>query len=137
RVAAQIVKGKIALGGDPIEEKRKERESRLTFGEHFRDYMENHSRVNKKSWQYDEREIQRFLSHWFNRRLVDIRKNEVRLLHEKIRKENGLYQANRILERVRALYNKALEWGWEGVNPAIGIKKFKEKSRDRFILPSE
>lgn len=42
-----------------------------------------------------------------------------------------------MLERIRAIYNKAIEWGWEGRNPALGIKKFREKSRDRFLLPEE
>ena len=58
-------------------------------------------------------------------------------MHEKISEENGLYQANRILERIRAIFNKAIEWGWKGVNPALGIKKYPEKARDRFIQPSE
>jgi integrase len=30
-----------------------------------------------------------------------------------------------------------IEWGWEGTNPAIGVKKFKEQKRDRFILHDE
>ncbi|MBP7075352.1 MAG: site-specific integrase, partial [Rhabdochlamydiaceae bacterium] len=61
----------------------------------------------------------------------------IQSLHEKIGKENGLYQANRLLARIHIIYNKAIEWGWEGVNPAQGIKKFKEKSRDRFLHPDE
>ena len=61
----------------------------------------------------------------------------MQLLHEKIHRENGLYQANRMLERIRGMYNKAIEWGWEGINPATGIKKYREKSRDRFVQPHE
>jgi integrase len=61
----------------------------------------------------------------------------VQRLHERICEENGLYQANRLLERIRAIYNKAIEWGWQGGNPAAGIKKFKEKARDRFLQPHE
>ena len=26
------------------------------------------------------------------------------------RRESGIYQANRILERIRAIYNKGIEW---------------------------
>ena len=48
-----------------------------------------------------------------------------------------MYQANRLLARIHIIYNKAIEWGWEGVNPAQGVKKFKEKSRDRFLHPDE
>ena len=28
--------------------------------------------------------------------------------------------------------NKVIEWSWNGINPSLGIKKFKEQSRDRF-----
>ncbi len=31
----------------------------------------------------------------------------------------------------------AIEWGWEGINPAIGIKHFKAISRERFVQPEE
>lgn len=137
RRKARVIKGQVAEGLDPRAEKRKSLSSKLTLGKHYKDYMDLYSKVHKKSWQYDEREIPKFLSHWFNRRLNDISKYEVQKLHQKIFDENGLYQANRVIERLKALYNKAIEWGWEGVNPASKIKRYKEKSRDRFILPEE
>ena len=71
------------------------------------------------------------------KKISTITNQEVRNLHEKVRSENGLYQANRILERIRAIYNKAIEWGYKNENPTNGIKKFKEQSRDRFIQPDE
>jgi integrase len=131
------LKGLVASGVDPNEQKRKIKINNKTFEELYVEYMERYSKKHKRSWKYDEREVNKFLSHWFKRKLSDIKKTEVQLLIEKIHDTNGLYQANRILERVRAMYNKAIEWGWEGINPAIGIKKYKEKSRDRFILPNE
>lgn len=109
----------------------------MTLGELFDLYMKRYSKKSKRSWQYDEREIPKFLSHWFNRKISSIEKHEIQSLHEKIRDENGLYQANRLLERLRSMYNKAIEWGWKGKNPAEKIKKFKEKSRDRFLQPQE
>ncbi len=136
RKLAKIKIGQIAEGSNPQEELRLIR-NEMTLGDLFEQYMTRYSKLHKKSWKYDEREIPRFLSKWFKRRLSDIKKTEVQYLHELTYIENGLYQANRILERVRALYNKAIEWGWEGTNPALGIKKYKEKSRDRFIQPAE
>lgn len=133
---AAIKIGEIADGKNPQEETRKIR-NELTFKELFDQYMNRYSKVHKKSWIYDKREVERFLTHWFKRRISDIAKFEVQKLHEKVHAENGLYQANRILERIRGIFNKAIEWGWEGTNPAVGIKKFKEVSRDRFVLPSE
>jgi integrase len=129
-------RGQIANGANPQQARRSLREE-LTFREFFHEYMERYSKPNKKSWKFDEREVNKFLSHWFNRKLSTITKQDVQKLHEKLFEENGLYQANRVLERVRAMYNKAIEWGWQGVNPSLGIKKYKEKSRDRFITGVE
>jgi integrase len=73
------------------------------------------------------------LSNWFQKKISSITKQEIRLIHEGIRQENGLCQANRMLARIHIIYNKSIECGWEGINPASGIKKFREKSRDRFL----
>ncbi|MCD9149284.1 tyrosine-type recombinase/integrase [Pseudophaeobacter flagellatus] len=99
--------------------------------------MDKYSKVHKKSWKYDEREVNKYLSHWFRRKISSIDRAEVERLHAKIGKENGIYQANRLLERIRSIFNKGIEWGWKGVNPATGIKKFREQSRDRFLQPDE
>lgn len=126
----------LANGRNPNEEKKANRvEQKL--GDLFIEFMERYSKKEKKSWVYDQREIPKFYGDWFKRRLSDIKKTEIQRRHEKIRNENGLYQANRCLERIRAMYNKAIEWGWKGDNPTSGIKKFKEIKRDRFLQPNE
>lgn len=130
------VRVRVAQGQNPNEDKRKIR-AEITFGEMFVQFMERYSKPFKRSWKYDEREVNRFLSHWFKRKASQISKQEIHKLHEQICTENGLYQANRILERISSIYNKLIEWGWEGLNPTKGIKKFKENSRDRFINPDE
>jgi integrase len=136
RKQALAVKADVAKGIDPNEEKKKLRKE-ITFGEMFQEFMERYSKKFKKSWKYDEREVKRFLTHFFHRKASQISKIEILELHERIGHENGLYQANRLLERIRAIYNKAIEWGWKGTNPALGIKKFKEKSRQRFLRKDE
>ncbi|MCU9850561.1 tyrosine-type recombinase/integrase [Defluviimonas sp. WL0024] len=136
RKLAASAKGKIAGGKNPQKERRAIR-GEMTFGALFTEYLEKYSKVHKRSWAYDEREVPKFLSHWFKRRISTIEKAEVERLHAKIGKENGLYQANRLLERIRSIFNRAIDWGWDGTNPAIGIKKYREKSRDRFLQPDE
>lgn len=137
RKKAAELKGLVAIGKNPHEEKQRLKRHNQTLGELFDEYMTRYSKKHKKSWRYDDREIKRFLSHWFTRRLSSITRSDVQLLLEKTHDKNGLYQANRLLERLRAMYNKAIEWGWDGQNPATGIKKYKEISRDRFIQPAE
>lgn len=136
RTQALAIKAQVAQGKDPIEDKRRMRED-IPFAEMFQEFMERYSKKHKRSWQYDEREVNKFLSHWFKRKARTITKQEIQLLHERIRDKNGLYQANRILERISAIFNRAIEWGWQGENPARGIRKFREKSRDRFLQPDE
>jgi integrase len=136
RTQALAIKAQVAQGKDPIEDKRRMRAD-ITFFEMFQEFMERYSKKQKRSWQYDEREVNKFLSHWFKRKSSTITKQEIQLLHERIRDENGLYQANRILERISSIFNRAIEWGWQGENPAQGIRKFREKSRDRFLQPDE
>jgi integrase len=58
-------------------------------------------------------------------------------MHDRIGQEHGKIEANQVLAYVRAIYNKMINWGWEGKNPATGIQKFKEQKRDRFILHDE
>ena len=136
RQQARIKIGQIAAGRNPQEEARRIR-SEITFGEVFEEYMTRHSRPFKKSWRYDQEEVPRHLTPWYKRRISSIKRTDVQRVHEKLRVEIGLYQANSILKRARSIFNKAIEWGWEGTNPTMGIKFYKERSRDRFVQPHE
>ncbi|WP_276366200.1 site-specific integrase [Chryseolinea sp. H1M3-3] len=109
----------------------------MTFGQLFDKYLTLYSKPHKKSWEKDEKEINRYVSHWKNRKLSSITNDEVTRLHKKIGSDNGKYQANRLLERIRSIHNKGIRWGNCLTNPAIGIDRFPEKSRDRFIQPDE
>jgi len=129
-------KGEIAVGKNPQAEKRAVRDE-MTFEELFELYMERFSRKYKRSWKYDEREVSKHLSHFYKRKISTIRNEEIHKLHTELGEKSGIYQANRILERIRAIYNKGIEWGWSGRNPALGVKKYREKSRDRFLLTEE
>jgi len=129
-------KGDIAKGKNPQEERRAIR-AEMTFKELFDKYMSDYSKLHKKSWEHDQREVKKHLPHLYSRKISTITKMELQRYHKKMGELNGIYAANRTLERVRAILNKAIEWGWTGTNPASGIKKFKEKSRDRFLSADE
>ena len=66
RVITEMINGK-----NRNEEKKKIR-AEITFGEIFEMFMEKYSKIYKKSWKYDEREVNRFLKHWFKRKVSDI-----------------------------------------------------------------
>ncbi|MGD9153116.1 MAG: tyrosine-type recombinase/integrase [Gammaproteobacteria bacterium] len=136
RKQVDVLNAKIAAGVNPNEEKRAIRNEQILAGL-FQQYMERHAKPHKKSWKEDESQFKRYLKPWAAKKISFITKTQIQKLHLKIRDEKGIYAANRLLALLSTVFNKAIEWGWKYPNPTNGIKKFKEKSRDRFIQGEE
>ena len=136
RTQARIKLGQIANNHNPNDDVRAYKEE-MTFGELFDLYLSGHAKPHKRSWQTDEANYNRYLTPWKGLKLSAITRPEVAKLHTKIGKENGHYAANRVLALVSSIFNKAPNWGWTGGNPAKGVVRFKEESRDRFLQPNE
>jgi integrase len=136
RKAAAMANGEIAKGIDPRQAKRQAR-AEMTFGELFAIHLEDAKRHNK-SWKEDEKQFNLYLSRdWKNRRLGEITRADVQRMHLRIG-ERGKYSANRTLALVGHMFRRtAADHGWTGGNPAAGVQKFKEKSRERFLHPDE
>lgn len=127
----------IARGENPNDKRRAAR-AELTFGELFHEYMERHAKAHKRSWKEDQGQYDRHLSSWAKRKLSHISRADVQKLHHSIGTSKGHYAANRLLALLSGVFNKATDFGlWDKANPAVGIKKFKEVSRDRFIQADE
>ncbi len=137
RELAQSVNVQVAQGLSPTA-LRQEARNELTLGELFEIYLERHAKVHKRSWAGDERRFKYHLAQWKRRLLSEIQRNDILAWHAKIGKKRGIYAANHALAVLRILFNKAIEWEFfEGVNPCVGVKKFRETSRDRFLQPDE
>jgi len=123
--------------GESVNSKKRNIRQEMTLGELFDIYLERHAKVHKKSWPNDVSQYRRHLCQWKNRKLSDINKRDVQKLHVSIGDKSGIYQANRVLALLSSIFNRSVDWGWDGINPANGVKKFKEQSRDRFIEADE
>lgn len=129
----------IIQGNDPLEERQRER-----AGDTVKDlciaYIDRHA-VNKKSGaEYKRRIDQHIIPTWGKLKASAIRRADVTALHSKIGKNNGHYEANRVLALVSSMFGKAEIWGIleEGApNPARGVEKFQEVKRDRFLQSDE
>jgi integrase len=129
----------IIQGSDPLEERKRER-----AGETVKDlcaaYIERHA-VNKKSGKEDQRRIiHHIVPAWGKLKAAAIRRADVAALHAKIGRNNGHYEANRVLALVSSMFTKAELWGIleEGApNPARGVEKFPEEKRERFLQKDE
>ncbi|MFN0138373.1 MAG: tyrosine-type recombinase/integrase, partial [Phycisphaerae bacterium] len=129
--------GTVAKGDDPSAAKRAAR-AESTFGVLFDDYMRNDARANKLRTA-DELQAQydRHLTRWANKRLGDIDNETVRKVHRELGADSP-YAANRLLALIRRVFNFAISRrGYSGRNPAGGVEKFAEQSRERYLEPSE
>jgi len=136
RKEASVLKGLIASGKNPQQEKRSIRDE-MTFRQLFDEYMSRYSMLHKETWQQDEHVIKNHFNHFFSKKISAISKNDVQRTHTRIGADSGTYAANNAVARLRAIFNMANKWGWQGKNPAEGIQEFKEVSRDRFMQPEE
>lgn len=132
RKKAEELNGQIAAGANPATAKR-QLQAESTLGELLNVFVENFGKAHKRTWREDVAQFNRHLSHWRNRKLSTITREEVLSLHARIGREHR-YTANRVVEQLCALFNRArLVYGYQGANPAEKIKSFRERKRDRFL----
>lgn len=136
RAKAQEVHSQIAEGINPQEKKQSIREE-ITFGELWELYLERHAIPHLSSTLCQRGIYKLYLSKWADKKISLISTNHIRDLHQQIGRDVGIVRANHVHSLLRAMYNKAIEWGWNKPNPAYGIKRFKEHSRERFLSAQE
>lgn len=137
RGKALEVNASIAKGENPNDKRRSDR-AEATLDYIFSEYMERHAKVYKRTWKEDESQFNRYLIPWAQRKLSSITKTDIQKLHQEIGRDKGHYAANRLLSLLSAVFNKANEFSlWDKPNPALGIKKFPERSRERFLHADE
>jgi integrase len=136
RIEAAKVLAKIAVGENPTVAKRAKRDE-PTIKELFTHWLEHHAKLHKKTWRQDEQQFERYFATLRNRKLSAIAKSDVQAWHAKIGESAGKYAANRALALLRAVFNAADAFAFEGNNPAARVKMYREEKRDRFLQPSE
>ena len=135
RMLASTRIGEIARGEDPAEI-RQTRIHEPTFADLTEWYEQRHL-PRKRSARDDRSMLATHLIEFRARKLSDISRNDIVVLHGEIGK-SAPYRANRVVALLRKMFNLAKDWGlMSGNNPATRIQFFKEVSRDRFLHPDE
>jgi len=118
---------------------KKERSKELTFKELYQKYYAEHALVRTKRPTAIKATIDYHLIPKIgNLRLSDITRQRMKELHLKQGETSGKIEANRVLDMARAVFNFGIrEEYYKGENPCVGIKRFKSKSRDRFLSQGE
>lgn len=114
----------------------------MTFGDLFEDFLQH--RRNRRGEYLTEstkagyrKNFSAHLSKLANKKLSKIKDTDVAALHTRIGK-TAPYQANRVLALISSMFGHAHGRKLHtGANPAVGIRKFAETSRDRFLQTDE
>jgi integrase len=144
RSEAKIKLGLIESGIDPNEQEREkvrkqqEEQREITIKELVKKYIEQHAMVEKKSWAEDKRCLEKeVVPLWGKRKAKDIRKRDVVALLDEL-KERAPVMANNTFEKIRKMFNFAVEKDILETTPCLGVKKpTKTEPKDRVLSMEE
>jgi len=128
----------VVRGDDPAGERARQRRE-LTVGELADRYIAEHLQVhNKPSTVVEfERLVRARIKPAFgSRRLGTLSRSDVKAWHTALR--GSPYAANRALAVLRKMFSLAVkEWELVDENPAIGVRMFRERRRERFATDDD
>jgi integrase len=126
----------VAQGIDPVAEKKTVR-NLSTFNDLVTDYLERHGQKKRpKSLLEDQKLLKNIIIPALQgRKVAHITRRDIENLH--LRHENTPYQANRMLSLLSKMFSLAVSWGWRSDNPVLGIPKYQEEKRDRWLDDEE
>jgi integrase len=137
RAKGYKVLGKLEDGHNPKHARQLLR-GEPTVRDLFNRYMKDHAKQNKKTWDDMQKLFDRSLNTVANRKASAVTRGDVVELKEKIAEDRGRYSANRALQLLRGVYNKAIRWELITCrNPVQGVELYKEEARDRFLNAEE
>ncbi len=138
RTTAAGIINQIAAGTNPAEQRRIKK-AEMAFCDLFSEWVTDCRVKGKKSLSNDERNYRLHLQGIAKKKLSEVERQHIRALHRKVSTGAGIYQGNRVLALVRAVFN----FGINTLdipnlsNPAAGLKMNREESRDRRLHSDE
>lgn len=137
RDAAAMHNALVAAGGSPATAPRVAK-AELTFEGLFELYLERHAKAHKKTWAEDKQRFDQYLRQTIGAvRLSRVDKATVTGIHSEITAQGHPAVANRVLALVSSVFGRGIEWGYLDSNPAKGVRRNRERSRDRFMNGNE
>jgi integrase len=139
RKQAKVILGAAEIGADPVAERRAARAVR-TFGQVAADFLTLHVAAKRKGRTAEEYEAllrAHVLPALGTKRVLDVRRADVAKLHAQL--SATPFQANRALALISAIWNWAARRDEVALadNPARGIERYPERSRERFLTSDE
>ena len=127
----------VARGGDPAKARKDERDA-PSMRELAQDYLERHAIPNKRpaTVRDDRSMLNRFIVPRLGaKKVADIVTRDVEDLILSLKETP--YQANRVRALLSNMFSIAAKWCWRADNPVVGVRKFQEEKRDRWLKDAE
>jgi integrase len=134
--------GKLDKGIDPLLEKdteKAERKQMPFISKLCTEYIERHAKRKKKSWEFDEKLLNKeIIPFWKNRKASDIKDRDIKILLNAIVDRGAPVTANRVRALIHMLFAFAIEELILKDNPCTKVKKpTDEKPKDRKLSEAE
>jgi integrase len=135
-------KEKADKGIDPaleIKEKKAAYNTAPTVENLVKEYIERYAKINKKSWEQDERTLNKeVVLLWGKRKAHEVKQREIVLLLDDIVVRGSPVTANRTKSAISKMFNFAVNRGILDASPAVRIEKpAKETPRERALDENE
>lgn len=101
-------------------------------------YLEQHAKPKKRKniVKMDVALINRFINPKLGKKYVrDFSHRDIQVFHNAL--SETPYQANRTLALLSKMFSLSVRWGWRSDNPAIGVNRFAEEKRYRWLSSDE
>ncbi len=134
---ATLLLSEVLKGKDPVQEKR-DRRIAPSITDLSKLYISEHAIPKKrpKSVREDQAMIHRLIIPVIGQiKLANISTQDIQKLHNNLK--NTPYQANRVLSVLSKMFSLAKQWKLISENPVIGIEKFHEEKRYRWLSDDE
>ncbi|CZG79821.1 integrase arm-type DNA-binding domain-containing protein [Legionella pneumophila] len=107
RKKATELLGQIAMGKDPVAERRAQSMREITLNEVFQEYLQTRKTLKPKTINNYTHMIDKAFHSWKNKPILSITKDRISKHHEKLGTEHGEAYANLAMRVLRALFNFA------------------------------
>ncbi|MHA2217642.1 MAG: tyrosine-type recombinase/integrase [Candidatus Hodarchaeales archaeon] len=118
----------------------KEQNQTIRFREFVELFIENYSKVNKRSWKDDYYRLRKCISFFGDICLHEVTPFEIeKFKAEKLKERITKSTVNRYLAILKKMFNTAITWGYIKNNPVRQIKFFSEKDnlKERILYKDE
>ncbi|MGQ3888609.1 tyrosine-type recombinase/integrase [Legionella sp. CNM-1927-20] len=107
RKEAQKLLGQIAMGFDPVAQKKTSKMREITLQEVFNDYLQARKSLKQSTLINYKQILTKGFSSWMNKPLISITKDKIAKHHQKLGDAHGEAYANLAMRVLRALFNFA------------------------------